>query len=460
MLKKWIGDKAFYKMVLAIAIPIIIQNAITNIVSLIDNVMVGNVGTLEMSGVSIANQLLNVYTLAMFGGVNAVGLFLAQYAGKKNQQGIKNCFVLKIYISFLINLLFIAIFLFFGKDLIASYLKNPDNSFQDNLATLHYGWTYLVVMLVSLFPFGLKEALASTLRELGQTLIPMSASSIAIVSNAILNYILIFGHIGFPALGIVGAAIATVISRFLELIIIFVFAYRRKQEFTFLIQPWKGLTIDFTLIKNVIKRGAPLAFNEVLWSASIAGITQCYSTRGLEAVAALTILNTLNNVYCIVCNSLGVALSIIVGQILGREEREEAIDTNRKIIVFSLFLSSMLAVIFFYLSPLFPQLYKTSDQIKQLATILLQITALKLPIQAIYMCCYFTLRSGGKTVLTFFFDSFSSAAICWPLAFFLANFTSLPLVSMYVIISLLDLIKAILGIALVKSEIWINTLVS
>ncbi len=459
MLKKFIGDKAFYKMVLAIAIPIIIQNAITNIVSLVDNVMVGKIGTLPMSGVSIANQLLNVYLLAMFGGINAASLFLAQYAGKKDDQGIKNCFNLKIYISIIVNAVFIIVFIIFGKKLIGSFLDEK-NALADNLQTLEYGWTYLVILLFSLFPFGFKEALSSTLRELGETFVPMIASSCAIIINVFLNFVLIFGYLGFPELGIVGAAVATVIARILEFGLVWLLGFKKKNEIVFLQHPFTNVIIDSQLIKNVVYKGSPLLCNEILWSVSLAGISQCYSTRGLDAVAAVTIMNTLNNVYCIVCNAMGVSLGIIIGQILGTGDCEKAKQWNTQIIAFSVFLSTILGTIFFFASPFFSNLYNVSDLIKDMATELLLITAIKLPIQALYMCCYFTLRSGGKTLITFFFDSFSSAFICWPVAFFLAKYTGLTLVQMYIIICLIDVVKGGIGIWLIKSNIWVQSLVN
>lgn len=460
MFKRFIGDKAFYKMVIAITLPLIIQNAVTNLVSLVDNLMIGSVGTLAMSAVSISNQLILIFTLATFGSIASTGIFSAQYAGKKDYQGVKNCMNLKVYISLIISAVFITGFLLFGKGLISSYLDPATNSAEDILITSDYAWTYMFIMLFSMVPFGLKEAFSSTIRESGETVYPMVASSIALITNAVLNYILIFGKFGLPQLGVVGAALATVISRFVEFGIIVYICIKSKDRFPFLQQPFKNVTITIDLVKNVVIKGAPLVANEVLWSAGIAGINQCYSTRSLIAMAVITIVGTIGNLYSIVCNALGNSISIIVGQALGTGDKEKAMDTDFKMIFFNVCLSLVVGTVCFFISPLFPGLYNTTDEIKSIATVLLQVIAIKLPLQAIYMSSYFTLRSGGKTVITFLFDSGFTCLICWPLAYVLAHFTTMSLTAMYIAVTLTDVIKVMLGLYLVGKGSWVNTLVN
>lgn len=191
-LHKFIGDKAFYKMVLAIAVPIMIQNGITNFVGLLDNIMIGRVGTEPMSGVAIVNQLIFVYNLCLFGGVSGAGIFTAQYYGQKNHEGIRQTVRFKIWIVALITLFTTVLFLLAGDNLIQLYLLG-EGTVQSAAATLHYGRQYLFIMLTGLLPFMMVQVYSSTLRECGQTLLPMKAGIIAVCVNLVLNYILIYG---------------------------------------------------------------------------------------------------------------------------------------------------------------------------------------------------------------------------------------------------------------------------
>ena len=212
MLKKLVGDRAFYQKLFAIMTPVLIQNVITNFVSLLDNIMVGQGGTEPMSGVAIVNQLLFVFNLCIFGGLAGAGIFTAQFYGKSDDEGIRNTFRIKLYIAAGSVVLFLALFLSLGEQLIALFLHEG----QENLnleATLDYGREYLAVMLVQTVPFAMMQVYASTMRETGETLLPMKAGIIAVFVNLVFNYILIFGKLGAPELGVRGAALGARPSR-------------------------------------------------------------------------------------------------------------------------------------------------------------------------------------------------------------------------------------------------------
>ena len=210
--KKLIGDRAFYGKVLGVTVPIMIQNGITNFVGLLDNIMVGRIGTEQMSGIAIVNQLLMVFNLAIFGAISGVGIFSAQFFGCGNHPGVRHTLRFKIYVCLGILVLGTLVLVAGGEQLIMLYLHGEGND-QALQATLEYGKEYLWVMLAGLLPFVIEEVYASTLREGGETKVPMIAGVVAVLVNLTLNYLLIFGKFGFPRLGVVGAAIATVISR-------------------------------------------------------------------------------------------------------------------------------------------------------------------------------------------------------------------------------------------------------
>ena len=199
--KKYVGDKAFYKTVLAIALPIMLQNGITNFVSLLDNIMVGQVGTEQMSGVAIVNQLIFVFNLLVFGTVAAGGIFTSQYHGKGNVDGVRQTFRFKLIAGTVILAVAVLIFALFNKQLIGLYLN--DGSQEGDLElTLSYGVDYIWIMLIGLVPYTFSQAFAGTLRETEETLLPMIAGLAAVVVNCVGNYILIFGKFGAPELGV------------------------------------------------------------------------------------------------------------------------------------------------------------------------------------------------------------------------------------------------------------------
>ena len=456
---KIFGDKAFYKMVLGVAVPIMIQNGITNFVSLLDNIMVGRVGTEQMSGIAIVNQLLLVFNLAIFGAISSAGIFGAQFYGCKDTKGVRHTFRFKIYICGLIVILGVLIFLLWGDKLILLYLHGEENQVALD-AALYYGKQYLLVMLIGLIPFGVEQLYTSTLRECGETVVPMTAGIVAVFVNLIINYLLIFGSFGFPKLGVVGAAIGTVISRYVQAAIVIIWTHTHRERMPFIVGAYKGLHVPGHLAGKIVKSGLPLMINEIMWAAGMATLMQCYSIRGLDTVAAMNISSTISNLFNVVFIALGSAISIIVGQLLGAGKMDEAKDTDFKLIAFSVMSCMVIGGVLAITAPLFPMLYNTSDTVKELAASFLRIAALCMPIAAFVHAAYFTLRSGGKTLVTFLFDSVFLWGVSTPVAFVLSRYTGMYIVWLYLSVQLLDLIKCGIGFVLVKKGVWLNNIVA
>ncbi len=457
-MNKWFGDRKFYAMVMRIALPVILQNIVTNFVNMLDNIMVGRLGTLEMSGVSITNQLLTIFNLTIFGAVTAAGIFSAQYIGKGDEDGVRNCLRAKFLITGIFTILGLLIFILFGKDLILLYMDSSVNSAADISYTLSQAWSYLLIMCIGLVPFAISNSIGSTFREGGNTVLPMIASWVAVAVNFVGNLVLIFGYLGFPRLGVQGAAIATVLSRFTECIIIVVGVRHVQDDHPYFKNVFRTMRIPRSLMEQIIRRGSPLLVNEVLWSIGIAAISQCYSTRGLNSVAAFNISNTIQNIFYTLVIGMGTAISIIVGQRLGAEKKEEAVDCNRKITVLAVLLCVAVGIVMIFASPYFTRLYNTSEEVLTLANQLLKVVGIFLPVSAAYTCFYFTLRSGGKTVITFLFDAGFTCVVSFPAAFVLSRFTTLNVIEMFVIVTALDMLKAVLGLVLVHKRVWVNNL--
>lgn len=458
MFQKLIGDKSFYKHVLSVALPIMIQNGITNFVSLLDNIMVGRVGTTEMTGVAIANQLIFVFSLCIFGCVSGSGIFTAQFYGSGDHKGVADTMRFKLYSGLLLTVIGIGIFIAFGKPLINLYLQG-EGSAADALSSLTCGIRYLDIMLIGLLPFVLVQCYAGTLRETGETFVPMIAGIVAVLVNLCGNYILIFGKCGAPALGAAGAAVATVLSRYIEAVIVIVWTHTHKSKNPFAAMLYRTPKVPAPLVRSIIIKGMPLMINEMLWSMGVAALAQCYSFRGQHVVAATNISSTISNLFNVVHLALGSSVSIIIGQLLGAGKMEEAVDRDRKLIAFSCGCCFVIGAVMFAIAPLFPQIYNTTDDVRALAADIIRILAVYMPFGAFLHASYFTLRTGGKTIITFFFDSVFICCVSFPAAFILSHYTDMPIIPLYATVQALDLIKCVIGFILVKKRVWVNNII-
>ncbi len=459
MLKSLIGTKEFYKRVIALTLPIMIQNLITNFVNMLDNVMIGKVGTVEMMGVGISNQLIFVFNLCLFGAISGAGIFGAQFYGNRDNKGVQHTFRFKLIICAILTLIGCGIFIFFGKALVNTYLKGEGN-LTDATASLNFALNYIKIMMIGFLPYAIAQCYSSTLREIEKPMLPMVAGIIAVCVNLILNYILIFGKLGAPKMGVNGAATATVVSRFAELLIIVIWTAIHKTETPFIIGAFKSLYVPIKLVKQIILKGMPLMLNETLWSAGMAMLNQCYSVRSLDVVAASNISQTFMNVFSVGFISLGVAIGIILGQMLGAGETEEARDSSKKLIAFSVVTSAVIGAIFALTAKFIPLLYNTTPEVRSLATKLMLITALIMPLDAFANASYFTLRSGGKVIVTFLFDSVFAWVVSVPVAYILSRYTTISVVALFAAVQSLYIVKDIIGYIFVKKGTWIRNIIS
>ncbi len=457
--EKYIGDRIFYSTVMAILIPMVIQNVVTNFVSMLDNIMVGRLGTEAMNGVSIANQYVFIFNITIFGAIAGPGIFGAQFFGKGDHEGQKHTLRFRIFMAIVLFIIFAIVLVTFDEPLLSLYIAKGEAP-ELVAATLDYGKQYLHVAIVSLFPFALGQAYASVVRECGETKIPMIGSICAVVINLVLDYGLIFGKLGMPELGVVGAAWATVVAKFVETGVIAVWAHTHQERNKYIVGLFKGFKIPGGLLWDMIKKGLPLLINEFLWVVGISIVSQCYSVRGLEVVGGRNIASVITNLFGVVYIQIGQSIAIIVGNKLGAGRMEEAKDADNKLRAFSIFVSAIVAIIMVPFAFGFPMLYNTTTEIRHLATYIIIITAIAMPMWSYSNACYFTLRSGGKTGITFLFDFCFSWILQIPVTFVLAYFTSMNFKLMFAIATYLEIAKVIMGYFMVRSEIWVHNLVA
>ncbi len=451
------GDSSFYKRVMVIALPIMVQNGINNVVSLLDNVMVGQLGQSQVNGVTIVNQFVFIFFLCMFGAVGGAGIFGAQFYGQRNYEGVRDTFRFKIIMAAVILVLAVAILWLFQEPLISLYLHDNENG--DPAATLYYGKLYLQVILIGLLPCAIENCYSSSLREGGQTVVPMVASIFAVFVNLVLNYVLIYGKFGVPAMGVVGAAIATNVSRYLQMILVVAWTHFNTRKVPYMTGVWKSMHVPADLMKKIMIMATPLIINETLWSMGIAVQNQIYSWRGEDVVTAFSINSAIYNVFNIAFIALGNSVGIIVGQLLGMGKMKEAKDTAYRIIAFAAEISIVVGMLLFFTAPFFPQFYKVSDNARSLATSIMRTAGILMPVAGILHSTYFTIRSGGKTFITFLFDSAFLWVVAVPIGFILTQFTGMNIVLIYLCVGLCDVIKIVVGAFIIKSGVWMQNVV-
>ncbi len=457
-LKRYFGDRAFYKMTLTVALPIMAQNFITNLVSMLDNLMVGALGTEPVSGVSIVNQIMLIFHLAVFGAMSGIGIFTAQYYGRGDNEGIRYTLRFKFLTALGIFAAALAIFLCFDDALIGLFLHASDAE-GDLAATLDYARVYLQIILLGLLPFALTQVFADTLRETGDTFTPMVAGLTAVGVNCLFNYLLIFGKLGFPEMGVRGAAAATSLSRWVEFLLIIIYIIYKRARFPYMRGAFRSLRVPARLAGRFAAKGAPLLLNEILWSAGESALGVAFSLNGLAVVAGHSISSTVFNLFCIASMSMGSSIGIIAGKSLGAGKHDEAVDQVRKLITFSMLISLFVGALMFAVGGLIPRLYNISEESRAMAAYFIRVNAFVMPLAAFANASYFTVRSGGKTVVTFFFDCGILWSVSVSLAFLLHYAFHLDIHWLYPIVQGSEIIKDIVGYVLIRKRVWVKTIV-
>ena len=458
-MKKLIGKKEFYQTVIALALPLLLQNAISTFVNLLDNLMVGRIGTEAMSGVSIVNQILFVYNLCLFGGTGGAGIFGAQFFGRGDHKGVRSTFRFNFMLCMGFTALAMAVLCAMPGTLIGAFLHETDSA-GDLARTMADGRAYLRLMLLGLPAFALNNAYVSILRVTGDNRLPMRASVTAIFVNLVFNWLLIYGKLGFPAMGVRGAAIAMVLSRYVELALILLGTHGKKEPPEFLRGAFESMRIGADLAKDIIRRGLPLLANEMFWSLGTTMLTQCYSYRGLDAIAALNISNTVSHLFMTVMFTLGNVVGIVLGNLLGAEDYDKAREYCPQLLFMGFASCFVMGTVLFIAAPAAPRLYNTTPEIMALAAGLMRISAVFMPAVAVTNCAYWALRAGGRTYITMAFDSVFTWVVAVPIAWTLIHLTGLGLLQVYFMVNAAEIIKLTIGLVLLRRGVWVNNIVA
>ncbi len=450
MFKKFIGDKKFYTLVLSIAIPLMIQQLIATSVNLIDNLMVGQLGGDAISGVAAVNRYYVIATFGINGLLAACTIYMAQYNGAKNISKLQETFRFAIISSLLFILVFFAAGLMFPQQIISYFTTDP--------IVIEVGIEYMKIAIFTYLPTAFSFAIATAFRAIGQTKTPMYIGIVAVIVNTILNYCLIFGNFNFPQMGVSGAALATLISRFVELAI-YLFILK-KSNVIFKSNISKLFNVSKDLIGKVTAKALPLCTNEILWSFGVSSLFKFYATRGNDVMAGYSISTTVADIFFALFAGMAVATTVLVSAHLGANELKEAKSNAYKILGFSVMLALLFGAGLFISSYIVPNFYNVNDAAKDVAQDILKIQGIMYWVYMFTAQCYFILRAGGDTKSTFFMDSGFMWLINLPIVGFFAYFTNVDIIMLYLIGQSTDLVKLLVSYKLLKREKWLVNLVA
>lgn len=451
---KYFGSLPFYKNALTIALPVMAQMLIQNLVSLIDNFMVAGLGDVKMSGVNIAGQILFAFMVLLNTICIAGGIFMTQFSGANDKQGMKQAFCFKTFIGIFFIALYMFVTLVFPRQVLSIMVIGNVQA----PAILDEGTKYFRIMAFAGIPMTIATIIASSLREIGKVKIPLVISVIATLVNTFFNWIFIYGNLGAPRLEVRGAAIATIIARTVEMICFIVYVKIKKPPFTINLKDF--LNINFKLFREIIKRGWKILVSEMLWAIAETITTALYNGRGgAEVVSGMSSGFAIANLFFIAFSGVMSATSVILGKTLGQGKLEQAKKEKTWLlngsIIFGIFMTFIGLGTMFLVPIVFKNLSESSQKI---CSQMVFVMAIYMPVW-VYVNVQFAIsRSGGDTTMGMWVDGLTNLILVIPGMFIMAKLTSIGPVAMYTIIKSVDFIKIIIAHFWLKKEYWVKNL--
>ena len=449
-MKEIIKDKKFIKTMITLALPITLQSFITSSLNLVDNLMIGKLGEEAIASVGLANQYFFIFMLVLTGINAGASVFMAQYWGKRDEKNIKSMLGLNILVSFVATIIF-GIGAVFFSDKIMTVLSNDPN-------VIALGSSYLKIVSVSYVFTNLTMAFSSALRSTEQPKIPMFASLIGVLSNAFLNWVFIFGNLGMPSMGVNGAAFATMLARGIEVAFIIATIYIQKNRVAAKFK--EMIDFDKSFVKRYFNAATPTILNELIWSCGMTAFSIAYAQIGTSAVATMQIATTLNNMFMVLCIGLATAASIMIGNKIGAEENDVAVDYSKKIGMISPIIGLSIGIAIwisakFIIAPFNVSAETYSDTMK-----VLYIMGLFCPIRFFNVVMIVGIfRGGGDTTYSMLVQAGTIWGFAVPIAFLGATVLRLPVTFVYFLICLEEIVKIVFEFTRLKSGKWVRVLV-
>lgn len=452
--KKIFGTGSFYRKALAIAVPIMLQQFIQSLVSLIDNFMVSGLGDISMSGVNVAGQVLFVFMVYLNAICMAGGIFLTQYFGANDTEGMKHAFRFKLVMGFAAFIPFILVCIVFPRQVLSLMLIGNE----DADAILDEGVRYINIVFFMGLPMTASVCIASSLRDMGQVKLPLIATIAATLTNTLFNWLLIYGNLGFPALGVRGAAVATVIARILEFIIMLAI-YIKKKPF-FAVKLTEVLSLDRKLFVGMLKKGSLVLFCEMVWILSETITTAIYNGRGgADVVSGMASSFSVANLVFVAFGGIYSATGVILGKSLGMGKLEKAREEKTWLLSGAAVFGLIMMFLGLATTLLIPLVFgKLSESAVNICRDMVILMSFFMPVWVFMNAQMAIARAGGDTAMGAYTDSAITIGIMLPMVFLLGAFTDIGPVMMYLCIKLLDIIKVVVFHLWLKKERWLKNL--
>jgi putative MATE family efflux protein len=443
------NDKKFLKTLFKLALPIALQNLILSSLNLVDTIIIGGLGEYAIAGVGIANQYFFLLNLVLFGVVSGSSIFTAQYYGDNDIPNIKRILGISILTSGTAAFIFFIVGFFFNSQIISI--------FSTDKVVISIGSEYLRIIVFSYVITAITFSYSFTLRSIGQVKIPMLISVIALAINTILNYLLVYGYFGMPKLGTNGSAIATLIARTIEMILMITVVYSQKLIIAAKVREMLDLSIDF--VKNFFKITAPVILNESMWSLGVSMYAIVYARMGTEVIASTNISATIERITWVIFMGLGNACAVMIGNKIGEGNEDEAYLLAKRFIVLCPILAILAGLIVFFTSGWTLSVYKVSPTVYNYSHNILMVFSIFLIAKVInYVSVIGIFRSGGDTKFCLILDTAGVWLIGVPLAFLGGLVLKLPIHFVYVLVYLEEVVKLMFCIPRIISKKWINNL--
>ena len=449
MFKLDLKDRSFYNKMLAISIPIMLQNLISSVLHMVDTVMVGALGEAQIAAVGLANQVFFVFFLLIYGINSGCGIFIAQYWGSKDEDNIRRTVGFSVAVGTTVGVLFTLIALYLPRQIMQ--LFTVDN------AVIEYGIRYMRYASLSYVLTSISIAYSFAARNIGDVKTPMIISTISLIMNGVLNFILIFGRLGFPRLEVEGAAIATVIARLAEAIalIYWVYILRKSKMLSPKLTDIKKL--DFKFIKNILVTAIPVILNDVFWALGMAMYSAAYARIGTTAIASIQIANTVQNIFIVISIGLASSCAVMLGNEIGSGSKEKAIQYAKRFLCIGALAGLLLGMLLILISPIILMMFGNTHAVQQSAQKILLIMGLFLWARFMNnILIVGILRSGGDTTYSMILETCSVWLVGVPLAFAGALWWNISIYWVYIMISLEELIKIYFGMIRVNSNRWVK----
>jgi len=452
--KKYLGSRTFYLKALAIAIPVMLQVLVQNLVSLIDNFMVSGLGDVKMGGVNVTNQLVFVFMVALMTLSSAGAIFMSQFNGAKDQEGMKQTFLFKFYTG--LFLAGIAVFLasVFPQQILSVLVNN--NTQRDMV--LMEGAAYISIIIFTFLPMTLSIIIGSSLREIGRVHAPLVISVTAALINTFLNWVLIYGNLGAPRLEVRGAAIATVIARLVETVVFIIFMIKTKPPFYVRLREY--FQVNLRLFFIILRKSFFIAISEMSWVLTETTMTAVFNGRGgAEIISGMAAGWAIANIFFLVFNGLHTSIGVIVGGTLGRNELDLAREEARWLRTGAVIVGTFVAVLEAFAVIIIPIVFGNLSQEAQTITRnMLWVISAYLPIWTYINAQFATARAGGDAIMGVWVDVSVNLFLFLPAVFVLAVLTDLGPIALFALVKLSDFAKVAIATWQLRTERWVKNM--